>query len=60
VEQQTVMAQHLSHILGDTLLTALLGGQIPQQLPSPQVRTCMFSLNFPLTLLRVIYPGTLF
>ncbi|TNN68544.1 1-phosphatidylinositol 4,5-bisphosphate phosphodiesterase delta-4 [Liparis tanakae] len=36
VEQQAVMAQHLSHILGDTLLTALLDGQIPQQLPSPQ------------------------
>ncbi|XP_068428822.1 1-phosphatidylinositol 4,5-bisphosphate phosphodiesterase delta-4 [Clinocottus analis] len=36
VEQQTVMAQHLSQILGDTLLTALLDGQAPQQLPSPQ------------------------
>ncbi|XP_078119282.1 1-phosphatidylinositol 4,5-bisphosphate phosphodiesterase delta-4-like [Sander vitreus] len=36
VEQQTVMAQHLSKILGDTLLTTLLDGQIPQQLPSPQ------------------------
>ncbi|KAG7240525.1 hypothetical protein INR49_026809 [Caranx melampygus] len=37
VEQQTVMAQHLSQILGDTLLTTLLDGHIPQQLPSPQV-----------------------
>ncbi|KAM6934380.1 1-phosphatidylinositol 4,5-bisphosphate phosphodiesterase delta-4 [Xenentodon cancila] len=36
VEQQTVMAQHLSQILGDTLLTTTLDGQIPQQLPSPQ------------------------
>ncbi|GAA6219726.1 1-phosphatidylinositol 4,5-bisphosphate phosphodiesterase delta-4 [Lates japonicus] len=36
VEQQTVMAQHLRQILGDTLLTTLLDGQIPQQLPSPQ------------------------
>ncbi|KAF1382274.1 hypothetical protein PFLUV_G00142020 [Perca fluviatilis] len=36
VEQQTVMAQHLSKILGDTLLTTLLDGQVPQQLPSPQ------------------------
>nr|XP_046259318.1 1-phosphatidylinositol 4,5-bisphosphate phosphodiesterase delta-4 [Scatophagus argus]XP_046259319.1 1-phosphatidylinositol 4,5-bisphosphate phosphodiesterase delta-4 [Scatophagus argus] len=36
VEQQTVMAQHLSQILGNTLLTTLLDGQIPQQLPSPQ------------------------
>ncbi|KAM8855245.1 1-phosphatidylinositol 4,5-bisphosphate phosphodiesterase delta-4 isoform 1-T1 [Spinachia spinachia] len=36
LEQQTVMAQHLSHILGDMLLTALLDGQVPQQLPSPQ------------------------
>ncbi|CAJ1078728.1 1-phosphatidylinositol 4%2C5-bisphosphate phosphodiesterase delta-4 [Xyrichtys novacula] len=36
VEQQTVMAQHLSQILGDTLLTSLLDGQVPQLLPSPQ------------------------
>uniref|UniRef100_A0A8D0CS26 Phosphoinositide phospholipase C n=1 Tax=Sander lucioperca TaxID=283035 RepID=A0A8D0CS26_SANLU len=36
VGQQTVMAQHLSKILGDTLLTTLLDGQVPQQLPSPQ------------------------
>ncbi|XP_037646762.1 1-phosphatidylinositol 4,5-bisphosphate phosphodiesterase delta-4-like isoform X2 [Sebastes umbrosus] len=36
VEQQTVMAQHLSQILGDTLLTTLLDGQVPQQLPSPE------------------------
>ncbi|XP_040912965.1 1-phosphatidylinositol 4,5-bisphosphate phosphodiesterase delta-4 [Toxotes jaculatrix] len=36
VEQQTVMAQHLRQILGDTLLTTLLDGQIPEQLPSPQ------------------------
>lgn len=36
VEQQTVMARHLSQILGDTLLTTLLDGQIPQLLPSPQ------------------------
>uniref|UniRef100_A0A671U6K8 Phosphoinositide phospholipase C n=1 Tax=Sparus aurata TaxID=8175 RepID=A0A671U6K8_SPAAU len=38
VEQQTVMARHLSQILGDTLLTTLLDGTIPQQLPSPQLR----------------------
>ncbi|XP_069554907.1 1-phosphatidylinositol 4,5-bisphosphate phosphodiesterase delta-4 isoform X1 [Brachyistius frenatus] len=36
VEQQTVMARHLSQILGDALLTTLLDGQVPQQLPSPQ------------------------
>ncbi|XP_023125936.1 1-phosphatidylinositol 4,5-bisphosphate phosphodiesterase delta-4 isoform X1 [Amphiprion ocellaris] len=36
VEQQTVMARHLSQILGDSLLTTLLDGQVPQQLPSPQ------------------------
>ncbi|XP_070693884.1 1-phosphatidylinositol 4,5-bisphosphate phosphodiesterase delta-4 [Pempheris klunzingeri] len=36
VEQQTVMAQHLRQILGDTLQTTLLDGQVPQQLPSPQ------------------------
>uniref|UniRef100_A0A7N8YGC0 Phosphoinositide phospholipase C n=1 Tax=Mastacembelus armatus TaxID=205130 RepID=A0A7N8YGC0_9TELE len=36
VEQQTIMAEHLSQILGDMLLTTLLDGQVPQQLPSPQ------------------------
>uniref|UniRef100_A0A665W3X6 Phosphoinositide phospholipase C n=1 Tax=Echeneis naucrates TaxID=173247 RepID=A0A665W3X6_ECHNA len=36
VEQQTVMAQHLRQILGDTLLTTLVDGQVPLQLPSPQ------------------------
>ncbi|XP_059198678.1 1-phosphatidylinositol 4,5-bisphosphate phosphodiesterase delta-4 [Centropristis striata] len=36
VEQQKVMAQHLSQILGDTLLSTLLDGQVPQHLPSPQ------------------------
>uniref|UniRef100_A0A8C3AEW9 Phosphoinositide phospholipase C n=1 Tax=Cyclopterus lumpus TaxID=8103 RepID=A0A8C3AEW9_CYCLU len=36
VEQQTLMAQHLTQILGDTLLSAPLDGQLPQQLPSPQ------------------------
>ncbi|XP_038575976.1 1-phosphatidylinositol 4,5-bisphosphate phosphodiesterase delta-4-like isoform X1 [Micropterus salmoides] len=36
VEQQTVMARHLSQILGDTLLTTPLEGLVPQQLPSPQ------------------------
>ncbi|XP_067459092.1 1-phosphatidylinositol 4,5-bisphosphate phosphodiesterase delta-4 [Thunnus thynnus] len=36
MEQQTIMAQHLSQILGDTLLTTLLDGQVPQQLPSPE------------------------
>lgn len=36
------MAEHLSGILGDTLLTTLLDGQVPQQLPSPQVRICLW------------------
>ncbi|XP_070770200.1 1-phosphatidylinositol 4,5-bisphosphate phosphodiesterase delta-4 isoform X2 [Enoplosus armatus] len=36
VEQQAVMARHLSQILGDALLTTLLDGPVPQQLPSPQ------------------------
>uniref|UniRef100_A0A7N5ZSK0 Phosphoinositide phospholipase C n=1 Tax=Anabas testudineus TaxID=64144 RepID=A0A7N5ZSK0_ANATE len=36
VEQQTIMAEHLSQILGDMLLTTVLDGQVPQQLPSPQ------------------------
>uniref|UniRef100_A0A3Q4AQ27 Phosphoinositide phospholipase C n=1 Tax=Mola mola TaxID=94237 RepID=A0A3Q4AQ27_MOLML len=36
LEQQRVMALHLTQILGDTMLTTLLDGSIPQQLPSPQ------------------------
>ncbi|KAJ4918285.1 hypothetical protein JOQ06_000176 [Pogonophryne albipinna] len=36
VEQQTVMAKHIRVICGDMLLTTLLNGQVPQQLPSPQ------------------------
>ncbi|XP_037136759.1 1-phosphatidylinositol 4,5-bisphosphate phosphodiesterase delta-4 [Syngnathus acus] len=37
VEQQTVMARHLSKILGDTLLRNVLDGHAtPQSLPSPQ------------------------
>ncbi|KAF7658139.1 hypothetical protein LDENG_00016650 [Lucifuga dentata] len=36
VEQQKVMARHLRQILGDILLSTLLDGQIPQELPSPQ------------------------
>ncbi|XP_062258933.1 1-phosphatidylinositol 4,5-bisphosphate phosphodiesterase delta-4-like [Platichthys flesus] len=36
VEQQALMAQHLRQILGDTLLSSPLDGQMPQQLPSPQ------------------------
>uniref|UniRef100_A0A8C5BWM8 Phosphoinositide phospholipase C n=1 Tax=Gadus morhua TaxID=8049 RepID=A0A8C5BWM8_GADMO len=36
VEQQRVMAQHLELILGSLLLRAPLGGEAPQQLPSPQ------------------------
>lgn len=36
VEQQTVMAQHLRRILGDSLLICPLGGRDPHQLPSPQ------------------------
>lgn len=36
LEQQTVMAQHLTQILGELLQTTLLNGQVPEQLPSPQ------------------------
>ncbi|CAL8240638.1 unnamed protein product [Merluccius merluccius] len=36
VEQQRVMARHLEKILGTALLKAPLGGQLPEQLPSPQ------------------------
>lgn len=35
VEQQRVMAQHLTHILGDTLLKSTLDGKAPIGLPSP-------------------------
>lgn len=36
VEQQAVMAHHLTQILGGALLSNLLDGSIPQLLPSPQ------------------------
>ncbi|XP_072289087.1 1-phosphatidylinositol 4,5-bisphosphate phosphodiesterase delta-4 [Eucyclogobius newberryi] len=36
VEQQRVMAQHLTHILGDKLLKTTLDGKPPIRLPSPQ------------------------
>ncbi|KAK7880567.1 hypothetical protein WMY93_032792 [Mugilogobius chulae] len=36
VEQQCVMAQHLTHILGDKLLKTTLDGKPPIRLPSPQ------------------------
>lgn len=36
LEQQTVMARHLRQILGETLQTSLINGQVPEQLPSPQ------------------------
>lgn len=35
VEQQRVMAQHLTHILGDKLLKSTLDGKAPIGLPSP-------------------------
>lgn len=46
VEQQKIMAEHLSEILGDMLLTTLQDGQVPQQLPSPQVRICVAFVIF--------------
>ncbi|XP_065100675.1 1-phosphatidylinositol 4,5-bisphosphate phosphodiesterase delta-4 [Paramisgurnus dabryanus] len=36
VEQQKVMAQHLTQILGDQLLTSTLDGKTPISLPSPE------------------------
>lgn len=36
LEQQTVMARHLKQILGETLQTSLINGQVPELLPSPQ------------------------
>ncbi|XP_067385543.1 1-phosphatidylinositol 4,5-bisphosphate phosphodiesterase delta-4 [Emydura macquarii macquarii] len=35
-EQQDVLAQHLTGILGERLLTAPLDGRVPTQLPSPE------------------------
>ncbi|CDQ94369.1 unnamed protein product [Oncorhynchus mykiss] len=37
VEQQRVMAQHMSSILGSALLTSPLGDQMPTGFPSPEV-----------------------
>uniref|UniRef100_A0A667YRC1 Phosphoinositide phospholipase C n=1 Tax=Myripristis murdjan TaxID=586833 RepID=A0A667YRC1_9TELE len=42
VEQQRVMARHLTHILGDKLLKSALGGKAPIRLPSPEVRRTVF------------------
>ncbi|XP_012691855.2 1-phosphatidylinositol 4,5-bisphosphate phosphodiesterase delta-4 [Clupea harengus] len=36
VEQQQVMAKHLSNILGESLLKSTLDGRVPSELPSPQ------------------------
>ncbi|XP_067869211.1 1-phosphatidylinositol 4,5-bisphosphate phosphodiesterase delta-3-like isoform X2 [Heterodontus francisci] len=36
VEQQTVMARHLKEILGDILVTAMIDGKVPKELPSPE------------------------
>lgn len=50
VEQQRVMARHLTHILGDKLLKSALGGKAPIRLPSPEVRRTVFfsvSRGFP-------------
>ncbi|KAL2081528.1 hypothetical protein ACEWY4_023381 [Coilia grayii] len=36
VEQQEVMAKHLSSILGDSLLKSTVDGRVPTELPSPE------------------------
>lgn len=36
-EQQVVMAQHMSSILGSALVTSPLGDGVPQNFPSPEV-----------------------
>ncbi|XP_062390525.1 1-phosphatidylinositol 4,5-bisphosphate phosphodiesterase delta-4 [Sardina pilchardus] len=36
IEQQKVMAKHLSSILGDSLLKSTLDGKVPSVLPSPE------------------------
>ncbi|KAJ8011463.1 hypothetical protein DPEC_G00058480 [Dallia pectoralis] len=42
VEQQRVMAQHLSSILGSALITAPLEDQMPTQFPSPEALKAKF------------------
>ncbi|KAI3374431.1 hypothetical protein L3Q82_006255 [Scortum barcoo] len=42
VEQQEVMAHHLSTILGSALLTSPLGDGMPTHFPSPEVRISSF------------------
>ncbi|XP_063069568.1 1-phosphatidylinositol 4,5-bisphosphate phosphodiesterase delta-4 [Engraulis encrasicolus] len=36
IEQQQVMAKHLSSILGDSLLRSTVDGRVPTELPSPE------------------------
>lgn len=40
LEQQEVMARHLSTILGSSLITSPLGDSMPTHFPSPEVRIC--------------------
>uniref|UniRef100_A0A8D0NRV4 Phosphoinositide phospholipase C n=1 Tax=Sus scrofa TaxID=9823 RepID=A0A8D0NRV4_PIG len=39
-EQQEMIAHHLTEILGEQLLSTTLDGQLPTQLPSPEVVRC--------------------
>ncbi|MEQ2174232.1 hypothetical protein GOODEAATRI_005715 [Goodea atripinnis] len=45
VEQQSVMAQHMSSILGNALVTTPLGDGMPTNFPSPEVGTSSASLG---------------
>ena len=46
-EQQEIIVHHLTEILGDQLLTTALDGQLPTQLPSPEVGTLPFQPRLP-------------
>lgn len=60
VEQQTVMARHLSAVLGEKLLTKSLSDLNPHVLPSPEVqRFCSIVEKRNVIFLNVILPDFL-
>lgn len=50
VEQQEVIAHHMSCILGSALVTAPLGDGMPTNFPSPQVRSCFLKMYLIMTI----------
>uniref|UniRef100_A0A7N5P9H9 Phosphoinositide phospholipase C n=1 Tax=Ailuropoda melanoleuca TaxID=9646 RepID=A0A7N5P9H9_AILME len=59
-EQQQVMANHLTEILGEQLLSTTLDGLLPTQLPSPELIPsgyvdCLYSHSHPQVVIRPLF-----